>query len=128
MNEEINKQKRQVQKELIIQLKTLIERIIVEQENIVVHLDAVKQGIDQIIVSQKELQNLFSRQIQINHDIHADNNNMISTLLKIVDTNSKSKARIKVKTLELKEKVLLGIFGTGGLAGIIAAIVSLLNS
>lgn len=128
MNEEINKQKRQVQKELIIQLKTLIERIIVEQENIVVHLDAVKQGIDQIIESQKELQNLFSRQIQINHDIHADNNNMISTLLKIVDTNSKSKARIKVKTLELKEKVLLGIFGTGGLAGIIAAIVSLLNS
>lgn len=53
---------------------------------------------------------------------------MISTLLKIVDSNSKSKAKIKVKTLELEEKVLLGIFGTGGLAGIIAAIVNLLNS
>lgn len=128
MNEDINKKNRIVQKELIIQLKTLIERIIAEQENIAAQLDVVKQGIEHIMVSQQELQNLFSRQIQINHDIHADNNNMISTLLKIVDSNSKSKAKIKVKTLELEEKVLLGIFGTGGLAGIIAAIVSLLNS
>lgn len=128
MNEDINRNNRQGQKELIIQLKTHIERIIVEQENIAAHLDVVNQGINQILVSQQELQTLFSRQIQINQDIHVDNNNMISTLLKILDTDSKTKAKIKVKTLELEEKVLLGIFGTGGLAGIIAAIVSLLNS
>ena len=128
MNEDINRNNRQGQKELIIQLKTHIERIIVEQENIAAQLDVVNQGINRILVSQQELQTLFSRQIQINQDIHADNNNMISTLLKILDTDSKTKAKIKVKTLELEEKVLLGIFGTGGLAGIIAAIVSLLNS
>lgn len=110
-------------------VKTNIERIIVEQEKIAAQLDVVKQGIDHITISQQELQNSFSsRQIQINHDIHADNNNMISTLFKIVDTNSKSKAKIRVKTLELEEKVLLDIFGTGGLAGIIGAIISLLNS
>jgi hypothetical protein len=48
-------------------------------------------------------------------------------VLKQVEFDAQSEKELKMKKMDTREKVLTGIFGAGGLAGIIAAIVTLIQ-
>lgn len=48
-------------------------------------------------------------------------------VLKLAEFEAQSEKDIAIKKMDTREKIFMGIFGTGGVAGIIAAIVTLLQ-
>lgn len=108
------------------------------QENILPRLEAVEQA---QAAFQKEVANIKTDlmgvqkgQAQLELTVMKDGRETRELLkpfadhvLKQVEFEAQSEKDLKMKKMDTREKILTGIFGAGGLAGIVAAIVTLIQ-
>lgn len=92
-------------------------------------MKALEKQLMDVQMGQKDLANTVLRSGQTSTELQMQSQNMINQLLGLVGSKNESETTVKIKKLDTREKivvgVLSGIFGAGGLAGVILALQSL---
>lgn len=106
-----------------------LEQVEVNQKSHEQKMAAIEKSLIDVQMGQKDLAATVLKSGQTNTEIQMQSQNMITQLLGLVGNKNESDTTVTIKKLDTREKVLValfgGLFGAGGVAGVIAAFVAL---